>query len=537
MSKKSHDSALVEQVPDSSGSYENNNADYGAIVETEFFSDSEIIEEGRSNADLENGAERGEEVLTDSEGEDAFVKKYGAINFSYIKKPTERVWFIRPHALNYFKDGVLYRTKGERSSGRTELFLDLMYVAIIANLAGEATENASGAALLKYILLFVAAFTIWADVKDFVNYYYSEDLFQKLCLVWYLLLLMLFANSHYDIATSRASAAYTIVPYMLARMSLSITLVVYSFYIPELRFQQRCYAATIFVTTCLWIPVIFISTRAKIGLSIVIFVLEQTSFMVIHHPSFRRYFRLTTSTALNIEHEVERYSVFVTIAVGEFLYKVAANGSLGSGLSLRFLRGVFMILIAYAIFWIYIYGSTAKKAIHALRRSGLTAIIYLYGHLPLVAGIVLAADAGGDLSSLTNTNLHRHPVEELLVHGEELFNRSEENEELNLYALAFFFAGGIGAALVSLCALGLLDASLDPPKTFLLPRFWRVIWRAPVGVVVAMLPFAELSSTVLMGVITALLLILVIFESVVSTPKHCLVKGPLSQVHPKPVPE
>ena len=38
---------------------------------------------------------------------------------------------------------------------------------------------------------------------------------------------------------------------------------------------------------------------------------------------------LTTSTALNIEHEVERFSLFVTIAIGEFLYKVVAPGNLG----------------------------------------------------------------------------------------------------------------------------------------------------------------------------------------------------------------
>ncbi|SGZ53525.1 CIC11C00000006039 [Sungouiella intermedia] len=96
---------------------------------------------------VESVATEVNEELTDSEDEDEFIRKYGAIEFQYIKRPRDAVWFIRPHALNYFKDGVLFRTKGERTSAKTELFLDLMYVGIIANLAGEASENASWGAL------------------------------------------------------------------------------------------------------------------------------------------------------------------------------------------------------------------------------------------------------------------------------------------------------------------------------------------------------------------------------------------------------
>lgn len=124
--------------------------------------------------------------ITDDEDAEEFIRKYGDIDFRYIKRPRDAVWFIRPHALNYFKDGVLYRTKGERTLSKTELFLDLMYVGIIANLAGEALEHASGAALLKYVLFFVPAWTVWADIKDFTNYYYNEDLSQKvyICGCW-----------------------------------------------------------------------------------------------------------------------------------------------------------------------------------------------------------------------------------------------------------------------------------------------------------------------------------------------------------------
>lgn len=72
---------------------------------------------------IEVEGEAGEIGLED---EDEFVRKYGAVNFQYIKRPEEAIWFTRPYGLNYFKDGVLYRTKGERTSSKTELFLDLL---------------------------------------------------------------------------------------------------------------------------------------------------------------------------------------------------------------------------------------------------------------------------------------------------------------------------------------------------------------------------------------------------------------------------
>ena len=37
-----------------------------------------------------------------------------------------------------------------------------------------------------YVLLFVPAWVVWADIKDFTNYYYTEDLSQKVYIIWIL---------------------------------------------------------------------------------------------------------------------------------------------------------------------------------------------------------------------------------------------------------------------------------------------------------------------------------------------------------------
>lgn len=468
----------------------------------------------------------GEIVLSDSEDEEEFVRKYGDIEFQYIKRPKDSVWFIRPHALNYFKNGVLYRTKGERTSSKTELFLDLMYVGIIANLAGSASERANGAALLEYVLLFTPAWMVWADIKDFTNYYYNEDLSQKVYIMWILILLTLYSNNHYRVLDDVLGAALTIVPYILCRFSLAVSLAVYSLFIPQHRPQMRLYAALILVTCCLWIPVIFVSTRAKIGMAFAIIFLEMLSQVTSYHPRTKKLMKLTESTALNIEHEVERYAVFVTIAIGEFLYKVVAEGPLGTGLTDKFARGVFLLIIAYDLFWLYLYGSNCAKATHALRHSAWTAVAWLYVHLPLVALLVLAADAGGELCSLdiTSTKKHQEAEHEPAAEGvgeHRLRVRSEE-EHPNMYGLSFYFTGGICVSLVSLYILGLLDHVKETKGVYLVSRFWRIVWRVPVGIVIVCLSLAELNSTLLMGIVTILLTLLLVYESVVKTPQQCV---------------
>ncbi|KAF6062822.1 Bacterial low temperature requirement A protein (LtrA) family protein [Candida albicans] len=370
-----------------------------------------------------------EQELTDSEEEDEFIRRFGDIEFQYIKPPKQSVWFRR-----------------ERTSAKTELFLDLLYVGIIANLAGEASEEAGGKALLKYVLLFLPTWVIWADIKDFTNYYYNEDLSQKMYIFWILALLTLYINSHYALLNSTDGAALTIVPYILCRLSLAVSYFVYSFFIPEHRAQSRLYAAMV--------------------------------------------------TTLNIEHEVERFSSFVTIAIGEFLYKVVAPGNLGVGFSAKFARGLFLLANAYILFWIYQYGSTSNKAIHPLRHSAWTAISWIYAHAPLIAALVLAADAGGDLASLDNTSTAKH--HSVSEHG-------GEEEEKNMYALSFFYTGGICVSLVCMFILGLVETSRDPPELFVLPKNLRIALRLPIAIIIVLLSLAELNTTLLMGLVTMLL--------------------------------
>ncbi|KAK9455013.1 bacterial low temperature requirement A protein-domain-containing protein [Dipodascopsis uninucleata] len=459
----------------------------------------------------------------EEELESDFVQKYGPINVVYIKRPKQSRWLMRPHALNYFHNGVLYRTSGERSSGKIELYFDLTYVGIVSILASDATDHASAAAFLKYVLLFQGAYTIWADVKEFMNYYFNDDLSQRLYILWIICLLIVFTNSSKYVLDDVKSAAAVVVPYIICRLSFAISIWVYSIYVHQHRLQMRLYGTLVTITSLLFLIVIFVRTRAKIGVSVALYFLDVMSFIMSFHPYIKKVLSLEYSTAINIEHEVDRYGSFYIIAIGEFLAKVVSNSDLGSGIHVYVWRAIMVAVISYVFMWLYFNGDGSQSAIHALRRSAFSATTWFYAHLLLIGSMILTADSAGELIASKETSTAKHHAEATGGGTEELTVReTSEEEEVSMYAVAFFFCGGICVVMIALTVLALLDKPLDSPQTHYAPQIVRVGLRIPVGIIVLCLAFAEMSTTRLIGITMMLLVILFVYELIIGTPRKQL---------------
>lgn len=522
-----------------------------------------------------------EPLLYDLEEEEDFVQKFGAVQVEYIRRPPRSRFFTRPHALNYFFQGKLYRTKGERGLSFAELFLDLLYVGIVANLATTATEHASAALLLQYCLLFLGAFQVWADIRDFMNYYYTDDLSQRMYFLWAICLLAIYANNAATVLESHSSTAMVVVPYLLMRLLLAVSLWWYLFYIKEHRPQMRLYASGVAAIACVWISVIFVRTRAKVGISIALYVLEALWFCFCYHPWVKKnILKAEYHTALNIEHEVERYSAFYVIAIGEYLTKIVSNSPAGEGIHLAMWRMIMVAIIAYVLMTLYFNGDGAVTATHPLRRNAHTACLWIYGHIPLIAGLILSADAAGDLikrGGHTYKHEHEEALEEALetalesaaAHAAQVVIKAvesvvesavehatsvvehatsavesaaghataaseataeaahgESEHEPLLYALLFFFTGGICVALFALTLLAAIckENPIHPKTgqpTHRVNKWLRILPRVPVGIIILCLLFAEMTTTRLIGLTTLCLGVLFVYELFVMSPE-CL---------------
>ncbi|KAE8241871.1 hypothetical protein A4X13_0g7224 [Tilletia indica] len=95
--------------------------------------------------------------------------------------------FKRPLVRQWLHNGKLYREEEEREPSRFELFFDLSFVGIVHLLAEGAAESATAMNVAKFVLTFSPAWSIWLDVRQFINISGTDDVFQRI----YILLMMI----------------------------------------------------------------------------------------------------------------------------------------------------------------------------------------------------------------------------------------------------------------------------------------------------------------------------------------------------------
>lgn len=75
-----------------------------------------------------------------------------------------KVW-KRPVVRQYFHKGLLWRSSELQEVASYELFVDLLYVGIIAIIGDSAAEDPTGSGLLKFIIVFSIGWKIWSDIQ------------------------------------------------------------------------------------------------------------------------------------------------------------------------------------------------------------------------------------------------------------------------------------------------------------------------------------------------------------------------------------
>ncbi|CCH45731.1 putative membrane protein [Wickerhamomyces ciferrii] len=474
-----------------------NKADYGSSsinIDQERHSISSPRDEEEQGSSSHNYNEEEQEPEPDVE---EFIKKYGDIKVSYIEPSPLSRWFTKPYALNYFHNGTLFRTRHERTSGKLELFFDLIYVGIATNLSSNALKEPTWLSFVKYLFFFIPAWQIWADIKDFMNYYFNDDLLQKCYILWNLALLLIYDNNVEFIFESRTALITTVTTYFLARFSFGLMLVFYSLYIHEHRIQMRIYGTSLFITSSCWYFTLLIQHNSTAGLivfSAIWFIVEQLCYILSAHPWTKKKLGLTYSTALNIEHEDERLSAFFIIAIGEFMTGIVNGNPLKEGWNIKVAKGIALLVQAFVILELYSHKDGSIKAVHAMRRSAFTAIGFIYIHFPLIASLLLVGDAGADL------------VKEHEEYPEEK-------------GIVYFYSASMFIAMCALTIHPLLDKPKDNPKDHLIPRLGRIGLRIPIGGIILGLAFTHWKIITLLWIDTLFLLILFIYELFAINPR------------------
>lgn len=100
--------------------------------------------------------------------------------------------FKRPVIRQWLYQGKLYREEDQRVCSRFELFFDLLFVGLIHQLADGLSESdePSLMLILRFVLLFYLSFSVWQDVRHWINQSGTDDVIQRLYILIVMVLLV-----------------------------------------------------------------------------------------------------------------------------------------------------------------------------------------------------------------------------------------------------------------------------------------------------------------------------------------------------------
>ena len=202
------------------------------------------------------------------------------------KHADRRFLFRRPRALHYFRRGTLIRGNEERSSGRTELFFDLIFVGLVAVLSQQVTKEPTGAALVRYILTYLPAYVIWGYMREIFNNYYLDDVYQRLLVLFVMCGLVVYGNNAGEVQEQLSEGygrATTVSTYLVLAVVLHGTMLMYTMFAWQ-------FAPTVRAHFLLWLPAmglyigsIFAPLRVAIALVAIAIAWEFGAFYYTFH--------------------------------------------------------------------------------------------------------------------------------------------------------------------------------------------------------------------------------------------------------------
>ncbi|KAF8672052.1 Bacterial low temperature requirement A protein (LtrA) [Rhizoctonia solani] len=454
-----------------------------------------------------------------------------------IRPPVVRQWI---HL------GKIHREHTERVPSRLELFFDLVFVAIAHQLSEAVAENASAAGLAKFVLIFYPTWSLWSEFRNFVNASGTDDVLQRLAVLWLMALLVgytanasaiqlgahesteastgavhvalgsILAEAGHEPNTAEAvSSHYARDPalvtatafFLVAKFSRVAFLIWYAIALPMFRSSFLLQIAYQMLNFFVYLPLLVVRSPAAIitlaslgmgtdyllryfvGIPIVLNnKLTKKILSRFTHEDLEAHHKGIDPTATtNIEHFIERTAAFVVIVLGEVVLSVVYHATRADiGFKSIYGSAVSGLIIAFNFCWLYFDAECSHTFVHAMRRHWFTSITFTNLHFPLCASLILVSAATSRMTQ----------------HTEEVTS-----------AIRWYFGGGLGVALISMALIGATHRGLDPTGTSRLGRFTQLGFRVAVGIVMILLPLSDLSPLNLLGTSAGLTSFLVVEET------------------------
>lgn len=253
----------------------------------------------------------------------------------------------------------------------------MIRVGIIGNLADHFAEQAYspesvygvGRAIWEFIILFLIAWRLWKYLQDFMSKYRTNDIIERLWVVWALILAMGYGNNAPYLFDEEAKTSFAISLYLAFKASMLAIEAYYSLHLPHIRRRTVLQSALGVPLLGLWLPAYWYSYPTKAALVYCAVTLEFLAAAVFDTPLAERFLKDDRKEIFNRDHWVERVEDFYIIILGEGVLNLIRNSPLGKDITPKAGAGVSALSVYYVLSCLFFNGDLSRRYIHAVKRT------------------------------------------------------------------------------------------------------------------------------------------------------------------------
>jgi low temperature requirement protein LtrA len=284
--------------------------------------------------------------------------------------------FVRPPQL---------RTSEERTASRLELFFDLAYVLVIAELATAFSKHLGWDGAVTFGGLFAVTWWSWVTVTLYANRFDTNDVLYRLAKLGGTLAVLGMAASATEATGTRAG---TFAACYLATRILLLALYARAYrHVTQARATIVIYLGGTGVAALFWGTSLALAGSGRYLLWAIGILVEALAPLAAT--------RFGGGVPLHLDHLPERFALLVILVLGESVASVVVGVHDAKWKPSSMLMAVICFIAVAALWWNYfdLGGAAGKRRLVTEgedQESGI-ADAYIYGHLPLTLGLAIFA--------------------------------------------------------------------------------------------------------------------------------------------------
>jgi len=387
-----------------------------------------------------------------------------------------RIWWQPPRNISDREE--------DRSVTFLELFYDLVYVLLIAELGHALSAHADLVGVLDFAFLFIIVWVAWINGTIYHELHGNNDIRTRVFTFLQMITVAAMAVFAHDaMGESSVGFALSFAAYQLVLTYLWWRTGVYD---PNHRPLSRTYTVNMLISTGLFVGSVFVPMPGRFYLWGIALFLSVVLPAIINrmqarkNPDIQAQLDIAYTSSLSL---VERFGLLTIIVLGEVIVSVVRGVSAHHQLSwVVGITAVLGMLIAIGLWWLYFDAISQHQPIDTLSKT----MGWMYLHLPMTAGIVAT--------------------------GAAVFNVVEEVGEPLEPETRWLLVGAVAVALISNAVL--MRSIQIPEVYFQLYRRSGIVTFIS-GVIILLLGLTNLNTIPLMVIVIILMLAPVLYGIVV----------------------